>query len=150
MSKTNKIIIAAVVVVVLVLAWWYWMGSSLSYAPTQNDRQTPVQSTSISVSNNEKLGSFLVGPSGMTLYFKKGDLNKSTCYGQCAVNWPPLVDSAMIAGAGTYKAIGTISRTDGIEQTTYGGKLLYYWVNDLKPGDTTGDGVGGIWSVAKP
>jgi predicted lipoprotein with Yx(FWY)xxD motif len=27
---------------------------------------------------------------------------------------------------------------------------LYYWVKDTKEGDTTGDGVNGVWDVAKP
>lgn len=27
---------------------------------------------------------------------------------------------------------------------------LYYWVKDKKPGDVTGDGVNGVWHVAKP
>ena len=31
----------------------------------------------------------------------------------------------------------------------YKGMPLYYWVKDDKPGDTTGDGVGGVWHVVK-
>ena len=27
---------------------------------------------------------------------------------------------------------------------------VYYWVKDMKEGDATGDGVNGVWNVAKP
>ncbi|MDQ0704227.1 putative lipoprotein with Yx(FWY)xxD motif [Pseudomonas sp. W3I7] len=30
------------------------------------------------------------------------------------------------------------------------GMTLYTWVKDAKPGDVTGDGVGGNWNLAKP
>ena len=30
------------------------------------------------------------------------------------------------------------------------GKPLYLFVKDTKPGDTSGDGVGGVWHLAKP
>jgi predicted lipoprotein with Yx(FWY)xxD motif len=32
----------------------------------------------------------------------------------------------------------------------YNGQPLYYWSRDKVPGDVTGDGIGGIWSVARP
>jgi len=35
-------------------------------------------------------------------------------------------------------------------QVTYNGIPLYYYSKDTKPGDTTGEGVGGIWHVVKP
>jgi predicted lipoprotein with Yx(FWY)xxD motif len=31
----------------------------------------------------------------------------------------------------------------------YEGWPLYLWVKDTKPGDVTGDGVGGVWHAAK-
>ena len=30
----------------------------------------------------------------------------------------------------------------------YKGWPLYLWIKDTKPGDTTGDGVGGVWHTA--
>src|SRR4030065_581306 len=30
------------------------------------------------------------------------------------------------------------------------GRPLYNWLNDTKPGDTTGQGVGGVWYVVSP
>ena len=32
----------------------------------------------------------------------------------------------------------------------YDGMPLYTWIKDNKPGDVTGDGVGGVWHAAKP
>jgi predicted lipoprotein with Yx(FWY)xxD motif len=43
-----------------------------------------------------------------------------------------------------------ITRDDGSKQWALKGKPVYYWVKDSKPGDKTGDGVNGIWQVAKP
>jgi predicted lipoprotein with Yx(FWY)xxD motif len=34
-------------------------------------------------------------------------------------------------------------------QWAYNGRPLYLWQKDKKPGDVTGDGVGGVWHVAK-
>ena len=45
---------------------------------------------------------------------------------------------------------GVISRDDGREQVTYNGLPLYYFANDKAPGDTKGQGVGGVWFVAAP
>ena len=33
-------------------------------------------------------------------------------------------------------------------QWTYDDMPLYLWVKDAVPGDTTGDGVGGVWHAA--
>ena len=33
---------------------------------------------------------------------------------------------------------------------TYNGMPLYYWVKDLKPGDTTGQNVGKVWFIVNP
>jgi predicted lipoprotein with Yx(FWY)xxD motif len=45
---------------------------------------------------------------------------------------------------------GTIKRDDGTLQATYKGFPLYYWVKDLKRGDTTGQDVGKVWYVIDP
>ena len=43
-----------------------------------------------------------------------------------------------------------ITRDDGVKQWAYKGHPLYLWVNDLKPGDKTGDGFRhGLWHLAK-
>ncbi len=93
-------------------------------------------------------GDALVDAKGMTLYvFDKDTDGASACYDKCAVNWPPLM--AMDgAAAGAHYSI--VSRKDGGKQWAYKGKPLYLWIKDTKPGDVTGDGVQGVWHLAKP
>jgi predicted lipoprotein with Yx(FWY)xxD motif len=94
------------------------------------------------------LGTVLTGPNDLTLYTHAGDSpTSSTCTGGCAAAWPPLTISAgqqPTAGAGVTGTLGTLTRPDGTMQVTYNGLPLYYWTKDAKPGDTTGQGVGGF------
>ena len=92
----------------------------------------------------------LVGATGMTLYTFDNDAansGKSLCNGPCAANWPPLLASTEDTVSGDFSII---SRDDGSKQSAYKGKPLYYWIKDQKSGDKTGDGVKGIWHLAKP
>jgi predicted lipoprotein with Yx(FWY)xxD motif len=106
-------------------------------------------------SSSEDLGSYLVGPNGMTLYiFNRDPLNSSVCSGPCLENWPALtVESAdaITAADGITGALGTITREDdGTLQVTYNGQPLYYWAHDEAVGDTTGQAVGRVWWIASP
>lgn len=92
----------------------------------------------------------LVGPDEMTLYVFDKDVassGKSACNGPCAANWPPFAAGGDSQPSGDYSII---TRDDGSAQWAYKGRPLYYWAKDKAPGDTTGDGVKGVWSVAKP
>ncbi len=89
----------------------------------------------------------LTDANGMTLYTFDNDKDgMSSCYDQCAVNWPPLIAAADAKAEGGY---GLTDRTDGTKQWTYDGMPLYLWIKDQKPGDMTGDGVKGVWHTAK-
>ena len=93
-------------------------------------------------------GKVLVDSKGMTLYtFAKDSAGKSACSGQCLANWPAFTAKADAKDADGYTVI---SRDDGSKQWAYKGQALYTWVKDSKPGDITGDGVGGNWNLAKP
>jgi predicted lipoprotein with Yx(FWY)xxD motif len=90
-----------------------------------------------------KLGTFLVGGNGKTLYlFEKDKTSKSTCSGQCAQFWPPLITSgkAKASGGARGSLLGTTKRGDGKLQVTYKGHPVYYFSQDAKPGDTKGEG----------
>lgn len=92
-------------------------------------------------------GGILTDSKGMTLYtFDMDKDGMSACYDQCAVNWPPLLADADAKAEGDY---GLTKRTDATMQWTYYNMPLYLWVKDAKPGDTTGDGVKGVWHTAK-
>ena len=100
------------------------------------------------------LGVVLVGPNGLTLYTRSGDsANTSSCTGGCIAAWPALTVPAggtASAGTGVTGTVGTFTRTDdGTTQVTYKGLPLYFWKSDTKPGDVSGQGIGGF-SVAKP
>jgi predicted lipoprotein with Yx(FWY)xxD motif len=97
------------------------------------------------------LGRVLVDAHGKTLYIWAHDKgSKSTCYGECAEYWPPLLTRGKpVAQAGAkVTLIGTSKRSDGRLQVTYAGHPLYYFVKDTKPGQTNGEaltGFGGRW-----
>ena len=88
----------------------------------------------------------LTDANGMTLYtYDKDTAGVSNCYDACANNWPPLFAADGAAADGEFTLV---TRTDGKAMWAYDGKPLYLWVKDQKPGDTTGDGVGGVWHTA--
>lgn len=87
----------------------------------------------------------LTANNGMTLYtFDKDTAGMSVCYDECAVKWPPYIADNGAAMPG----LTTIERKDGAKQWAKDGKPLYFWVGDTEPGETNGDGVGGVWHVA--
>ena len=102
------------------------------------------------------LGPVLVDKAGRTLYLFRADTGtSSTCYGQCAIYWPPLTTTgAPVVGMGANAALlGTSKRTDGATIVTYNGHPLYYFISDKQAGDVKGqgvDGFGGLWYVLGP
>lgn len=83
----------------------------------------------------------------MTLYtFDKDMDGKSSCYDDCATNWPPYLGKA----GETKDAEWALSeRTDGAMQWTYNGKPTYFYYEDAKAGDMMGEGKGGVWHTIK-
>jgi predicted lipoprotein with Yx(FWY)xxD motif len=132
-------------------------GASAASAP----QTTPTPSASapatagaakLSTATVGNLGKVVVDGTGRTLYVYDLDTSKppkSNCDGSCATAWPPL-----LAGTGTPQVsgiaaslVGTVTRSDGTKQVTLAGSPLYYYANDAKAGDATGQAVGGIWWV---
>ena len=95
------------------------------------------------------MNGMLTDAKGMTLYTWDNDkeANKSACNGMCLMNWPSLSAAAADKDMGDWKVI---TRDDGSKQWAYKGKPLYYFRMDAKAGDTTGDGRGMVWHIAKP
>jgi predicted lipoprotein with Yx(FWY)xxD motif len=84
-----------------------------------------------------------------TLYtFDKDSTNppRSVCTGECVAKWPPFRPAAGERGVRDFTII---QRDDGSPQWAYKGKPLYLFVGDQKTGDKSGDGVNGVWRVAK-
>lgn len=99
---------------------------------------------------DSKKGAYLTDFAGMTLYtYDKDGQGVSNCYNACATAWPPYASGAT-AEKNLPANITVITRTDGSKQFAYKGKPLYYYTTDTKPGDITGDGVGGVWHIVTP
>lgn len=110
---------------------------------------------SVHSTQNTALGKILVSASGRTLYHDSLEgKNLVKCIGACVAQWPPLVIAAgakPVAGSGvTASMLGTVKRSDGKIQVTYGGKPLYLFSGDKKAGDVKGQGTGGIWHALTP
>jgi predicted lipoprotein with Yx(FWY)xxD motif len=96
----------------------------------------------VSVASVPKLGSVVVDSKGFTLYdFHKDKGTTSSCYGECAKVWPPLLTGSQPKGVKGVSAskLGTTKRKDGTTQVTLGGHPLYTYVADTKPGDANGN-----------
>jgi predicted lipoprotein with Yx(FWY)xxD motif len=175
--KTSTIVSIVVVAVIIILGGWWLMSSNNTPAtapvvqnttpaviPATTPAVTPpaqkppvVLQTStpvIKVSTNATFGNYLAASfNGMTLYVDTHDSkNVSTCTGSCATNWPPYTTT----GKAPFVAVGSVSgqissftRADGTTQLTYNGMPLYFWINDSKAGDITGQNVASF-VVAKP
>jgi len=82
---------------------------------------------------------------GMTLYtYDKDKIGKSTCVGQCAVEWPPLTAARGAKASGAWTLV---ARADGSKVWAYKGHALYTFKEDKKAGDVTGDGKDGFHVV---
>jgi predicted lipoprotein with Yx(FWY)xxD motif len=88
------------------------------------------------------VGTILVNARGFTVYaFSRDSRNKDACKAirLCLSVWPPVTTSGEpLAGAGVSSdLIGTITLRTGVKQVTYGGRPLYTYIADRRPGQTT-------------
>lgn len=121
-------------------------------APVGSSASAPAESASSTLHTaSTSLGTILVNGAGMTLYFFDHDTpgaTASACTGPCISLWPAVTTtSATPAVSGVTGTVGTITGPDGARQITLNGLPLYTYAADKKPGDVTGQGVGGIWWV---
>ena len=97
-----------------------------------------------------KIGDVLANAKGYTLYWYSKDHKNGqpTCTGQCLTAWPALKGKPMAAmGITLAGKLGTITRVGGTIQATYNGYPLYAYAADMAPGETSGNGEGGVWHV---
>ncbi|HEY7921206.1 MAG TPA: hypothetical protein VIE45_16210, partial [Streptosporangiaceae bacterium] len=95
------------------------------------------------------IGPVLADSKGLTLYWYAKDTKMaSACTGSCATAWPPLTGQPEAAmGVHLVGKFGTIKRANGALQATYKGHPLYTYAGDSAPGQTKGNGLGGVWHV---
>lgn len=100
------------------------------------------------------LGDVVVDSKGMTLYYFTKDepgTTTSACTGDCLAKWPIATttsDDPTLEGVSG--EVNSIESPDGQKQLTLNGMPLYTFAQDAKPGDTTGQGVGGVWYAVAP
>jgi predicted lipoprotein with Yx(FWY)xxD motif len=123
-------------------------GGTTTVAPSDGSSTTAGSATLTVDVKMTSLGNTLVDANGMTLYAFKPDTNgKSTCNKGCDETWPPLTPTGQLTLASGLDAedFKVITRDDGSKQVTDYGQPLYTYSGDKQPGDTNGDGIGGVW-----
>jgi predicted lipoprotein with Yx(FWY)xxD motif len=99
---------------------------------------------------DSQFGSALFDGDDQAIYsFGKETTKRSECYGQCAVEWPPVLTKGEPQARGEVAEgkLGTTERRDGKTQVTYNGHPLYYYF-DEGPGELrchNVSGFGGLW-----
>ncbi|MEE9461511.1 MAG: plastocyanin/azurin family copper-binding protein [Bacteroidales bacterium] len=113
----------------------------------------PSASANVLLAMDTELGKILTDSAGYTLYYFTKDAlpDTSLCTGGCVTNWPLFYAENLVLGDGLESSdFSSIEHPEGGMQTTYKGWPLYYFKNDLNPGETFGEAVGNVWFVAKP
>src|SRR5215217_1117660 len=148
--STISLASATAVLVTLVVAGCGSSGGSNPNGSSAPPKTANGQSATVGVAN-QKLGKILVDSQGRTLYlFQRDSGTKSTCFGECASDWPPLrADGTPTVGDGAKASlVATTARSDGRPEITYNGHPLYLFEGDKQPGETNGQGLtafGGRW-----
>ena len=128
-------------------------GGSSTAAPSSGP---PASGAAVIKTAHTSLGSVLTDGKGITVYlFEKDTGTTSTCYGQCARAWPPVLTSArpVATGGARSSLLGTTKRANGKLQVTYAGHPLYYFTASTKPGQVNGQGINGFgahWDAVRP
>ena len=112
--------------------------------PTASSTGSLIKTATATVNGTSQ--TILTNASGLTLYYRTSDVPPSTvCSGGCAGAWPPLV----VSGSGTPTSATSLPGTLTIIADA-NGHPLYTYSGDTGPGQTTGEGFGGIWHVVTP
>jgi predicted lipoprotein with Yx(FWY)xxD motif len=119
--------------------------------PTASSSGSLIKTATATVSGTSE--TILTNAQGLTLYYRTSDAPPSTvCSGGCAGAWPPLVMSGSGAPTSAASLPGklTIVADANGNQVEYNGHPLYTYSGDTGPGQTTGEGVGGVWHACTP
>jgi predicted lipoprotein with Yx(FWY)xxD motif len=141
--------------------WLWWVADVNTTGFPVPAEPSPAASAEASAAAGESYtvavssGGYLTGEDGKSLYTFAKDTtpNESACTSdQCVQNWPAFeveADETVVAGDCVTGTLASFARGDEM-QVSYNGMPLYYFAGDTAAGDTNGDGVGGVWSLAKP
>jgi len=151
LSKTRVVALASLVLFGAACGSGATTASSTTTA-SSSSASTAAKAFAVSTTANAMFGTILTDANGMTLYFFDNDKPvkpQSTCTGDCAVTWPLVLASegTMVGGGLDPAKLGEVTRPDGKVQLTYNSWPLYRFAGDTAPGQTNGQGIGGIWHV---
>lgn len=152
-----KALIWIIVAIIVIGGIWYVVAhrSSSQQPSTTSTTAAPAAQPILGTNSTSEYGTYLTAVSnGHALYtFDKDANGTTTCYGACAAKWPAytVASGSMLAvPPGVTGQLSSITRADGSMQLTYNGKPVYFYAPDTSPTDPKGDGVGGVWHLAKP
>lgn len=127
------------------------------------DDDPPASQAKVQLRSDAQLGTLLTDESNRTLYSFANDFNgENNCTGGCANVWPVFyagdnLTQSLLASGLDLADFGTVTTGSGDKQTTYKGWPLYYYAplvgstnTPESAGEIKGEGVAGIWHVAKP
>jgi predicted lipoprotein with Yx(FWY)xxD motif len=100
---------------------------------------------------NGKQMSVLTTTKGFAVYYYKLDTAlKSTCIGQCAKDWPPLVagEGVTVSSSVILPKLLSVQQTTNGDQIFYAGHALYTYAQDKQAGEALGYGQDMEWYLA--
>jgi len=124
--------------------------SAKNITPPKSIR-TGSRTVELNLTLNDQIGNYVSDGAGRTLYRFDNDSAKppkSTCNGDCAKTWPPLLIKSpgkIFPNGINPKILGYVERADGHCQVTINGWPVYYFSGDAKAGDFRGQGLSGKW-----
>ncbi len=145
----TKLKVASAVLVVLTAVVAVSAGYTIASSSTVAYAQTSSPQYSVNIASKQGIGTYLTNATGFTLYtFSRDTQNGGTsaCTGGCTAKWPAFYVASLTLPSGlSATSFTVITRPDGTKQLAYDGWPLYYFSNDMNPGDTNGQGVGNVW-----
>ena len=157
MSRTARPIVVLVVGLLALAACGSSSGSKsgAGASTSSTSRSTTTSSTPAASATatlqlvDTSLGKVIAGADGKVLYLYKPDGTAEQSKVPAAIlgAWPPVVvTSAPTVGTGLEQSkVSTGAQADGATWVRYNDHLLYGFTGDAAPGDTNGNGIGGIW-----
>ncbi|MET0463120.1 MAG: hypothetical protein ABW007_08195 [Chitinophagaceae bacterium] len=137
--------------------------SAFFLSSCSDDDDPPAAEALVQLRTDAVLGVVLTDKTNHTLYSFANDVNgENNCTGGCAAVWPVFyagdnLTQSLLSSGLDLADFATITAAGGARQTTYKGWPLYYYAPVVggtntaeAAGENKGEGIAGIWHVAKP
>ena len=151
--RRSAFVVLALAAVTLVVACAGAIGTAdfnlTARAASTPTAKAPVKTATATVSG--KAETILAASNGLTLYYRTTDRPPSNvCADGCATIWHPLLFKGTPPAVPGLPGKLTTQTTANGSQVEYNGHPLYTYAGDRAPGQTNGEGKGGVWHVATP